>query len=274
MSSSIEPNSASELERILPLLSGGEPEEELRVRALLALASAEEQALAEAYEADEQALAAYAETQQGDHPIMLGFADSVMARIASETVASQTLASETLASEAFASETFASETFASESGSPELLDVSHADSTRQAPILRPSFSGVQTLMAMAALFLGALGLAILFSAEDAPIAPRGAGVVAGAADPVNTLPEVELPGVSVEAPAEPEGLSEGSSPEFSAPARPGARSRRAPRARRGIVPVDGRGGQQANPLLDALMRGWQPPSRVPPLAEGEREVKF
>jgi len=250
MSSSIEPNSASELERILPLLSGGEPEEEQRVRALLALASADEQALAEAYEADEQALAAYAETQQGDHPIMLGFADSVMAQIATE----QTAAAST---------------------SPEQV-LAHAESLEdearsQAPILRPSFSGVQTLMAMAALFLGALGLAILFSAEDAPAAKRGSGVVAEVVEPI---PAKEQPAaLDVEAPAKPEGLAEGS-PEFATPARPGARSRRAPRGRPGIVPVDGRGGQQANPMLDALMRGWQRPSRVPPLAEGEREVKF
>lgn len=245
MSSSIEPNSASELERILPLLPGGEPEEELRVRALLALASAEEQALAEAYEADEQALAAYAETQQGDHPIMIGFADSVMAQIAAE------------ASTAAAPEVSEPE--------PSVEDTSR----RPAPILRPSFSGVQTLMAMAALFLGALGLAILFSAEDPIQAPRGSGVVAEVADPVEA-PVVEAQPLVEAQPVE--GLAQDS--QFSAPARPGARTRRAPRGRRGIVPVDGRGGQKVNPLLDALMRGWQPPTRVPPRAEGEREVKF
>jgi hypothetical protein len=257
MSSSIEPNSASELERMLPLLPGGEPEEEQRLRGLLALASAEEQALAEAYEADAQALAAYAETQQGDHDIMAGFADSVMARIAAEPVASAPIEE-----------------------SPELVMAPAGPSLedsprREAPILRPSFSGVQTLMAMAALFLGALGLAILFSAEDHVAAPTGSGVVAEVQDPISA-PAIETqPGVETQ-PA-PEGLAaEGlaESPEFSAPARPGARTRRAPRGRRGIVPVDGRGGQKVNPLLDALMRGWQPPTRVPPRAEGEREVKF
>lgn len=251
MSSSIEPNSASELERILPLLPGGEPEEELRVKALLALASAEEQALAEAYEADAQALAAYAETQQGDHPIMLGFADAVMAQIATEAAAPT-----------------------EEVEAPALASAEDTSRPR-GQVLRPSFGGVQLLMAMAALFLGGLGLAILSSAEQPSVAPRGAGVVAEVSDPL-TLPPVEAPLAPAIEGEQPVGEGLDADAEFSAPSRPGARSRRAPRGRRGIVPVDGRGrgGQQVNPLLDALMRGWQPPSRVPPLAEGEREVKF
>lgn len=248
MSSNIDqPNSASELERLLPLLPGGGAEENARLGALLALATADEQALAEAYEADQVALSAYAESQQGEPAIMIGFADSVMAQIASE--ATQVAAPAEVSS----------------SAASEAVTATHGEDHHQGQILRPSFAGMRSLMAAAALLLAALGLGILFSAEEFTTTPssNSTGVVAGAdltAPDVDALPVGQSP------------LAD--APEFATPARPGARERRAPRGRRGIVPVDGRGGaQQGNNLLD-LMRAFQPPTRVPPLAEGEREVKF
>lgn len=219
---------SSELERLLPLLAGADPAEAARVEALLVLASPAERALAAAYEADEAALAAFATTQRGDHPVLAGFADAVMARV---------------------------------SAAPE--EELAAPGRAPAPVLRPVF-GVQLWIGLAAAALLAFGVALSLGERPEGHAPLQGG---GVPDVAVAAGETEL---GPEAPLAPGPLV--------APARPGLREVARPSGRRGIVPVDGRGGrsQQQRQVFQELLRmqGWGMPSRVPPLREGEREVDF
>lgn len=230
---------SSELERLLPLLDDVEDSERERIQALLALAGPEDQALFEAYQADEAALAAFARTQRGDVPVMAGFADSVMDRIAAEASAVE---------------------------APRVSQAKDEEKRTPAPILRPVF-GAQLWIVAAAVLVAGLGLGIVFSSPAAPEAPR------------RELAETSEPAPALEpvAEAETETQQPGAGPRLAAPARPGLRRARRQRTRPGIVPVDGRGGaQQGRQMLQELLRlqGWAPKTRVPPLAEGEEQVDF
>lgn len=242
MSSDFTPHSSdgtrTELERLLPLLEDATSDERARVAGLLIAADSETRALAQAYEADAALLAEYAATQRGDHPLLMGFADAVMARL--ETTSPVDMSSEP----------------------------AREPQRAPAPILRPSF-GAQLWIALAALFLGGLGLAIV-SFDQAPTAqPAGLNSkLAVSADPGP---------VAAQPDAIPAESGEGQ-PLLASPSRPGMRPGvGTSRPRRSIVPVDGRGGsQQRRQVLQDLlqMQGWSQPTRVPPLSEGERELDF
>lgn len=230
--------SGSELERLLPLLDDLDPAERARIEGLLVAADAETQALALAYEGDAAALAACATTQRGEHPMLVGFADAVMARIAAEPALAGNIAP------------------------------AEEPQRAPAPILRPTF-GAQLWIGLAALFLGGLGLAILASGQTPtrsalPAADLTKVAGAGRAEPPPVDPALSAP-------------TAGQQPLLASPARPGLRAERGVRSRRPIVPVDGRGGaQQRHQVLQDLlqMQGWSAPRRVPPLAKDERELDF
>ncbi|MGE0707962.1 MAG: hypothetical protein AB7N76_14700 [Planctomycetota bacterium] len=233
--------SAEELRESLPILPDTDPEEAARIRALIAVGSPDDQALAAAYEADAAALAAVSRLHAGDHPALCGFADKVMACIAAEP---------------------REERRRDPVPGPVAL----------APMLRPTF-GLQLWVALAAMLLGGLGLAIL--AFDTPAQPPvvvasedlprelPAPLPSRAGSPIQALP-VSSPAGPLPAPS-----------LLQRPHRSGfSGGRRAPRGP--IVPVDGRGARGEDPLADVLRRMWQVRDlkRVPPKREGEREVKF
>jgi hypothetical protein len=235
---------SSELRESLPILSGLDADEEAHIRALIAVGSPEDQALAAAYEADAAALAAVAASHQGDHTMLAGFADSIMAAVAAEQVDRQPR---------------------------ELVAVaSEGDETRApAPILRPTF-GVQLLLAIAAMLLAGLGLAIVaFDPETdrQPIVAEVEDSLPVGAEPSETQPEAPVD----------------SRPLLTPKRAMRKRGRRMPGGlRNGIVPVDGRGARsghrqmRGDPLADALRRMWQVRGKrpVPTKKKDEREVDF
>lgn len=240
--------SSEELRAALPILPETPAEEAERLRALIAVGSPDDQALAAAFEADALALACLAEAQQGPTPALDGFLDAVMAEVA-ETPREQ----------------------------PSAPQEEPREERAPAPILRPMF-GVQLVIALAAMLLGGLGLAILAFDE----APRGTSpIVAGQDDPSASAP---LPSEPTREPAGAAPL-EGEAPaKLAAPTRQlrrGLRPRGGAQRPGAIVPVDGgrRRSRMSDPLNDVLRRVWQMQQqrdlkRLPPLGEDESEVKF
>lgn len=259
--------SSEELRTALPILPDTPAEEAERVRALIAVGSPDDQALAAAYEADAMALACLAEVHQGPAPALDGFLDAVMAEVAKTPREQPSVPTQREASEERA----------------------------PAPILRPVF-GVQLVIALAAMVLGGLGLAIL-AFDDAP---RGtAPIVAGQDDPSASAPVPSEPVAhdpSGQNPSDQNPNDQGpgepsAAPEAELPAKPlaapnrqrrrGMRPRGASQRPGAIVPVDGgrRRNRMSDPLNDVLRRVWQMQQqrdlkRLPPLGKDESEVKF